>query len=265
MQQNQKTCVFKAEKSPFDSLTLERNSSDVLENSQDRILLISISSDAKWGQRNLLFRMGGQLNWDTIYENSLGRKVTSNWHAVSGNLPIFVSTLNSILALLPLIVIASPFSSRPFTVLILLKFSPRSHDKHHWCPLQARNLRLRGAREGWRSCSQFCLSREGVQSEWGRRRPSCKMGEEATSEALLPVFTPLQGQGISHQTRVTLKRSVLEMGQGALPDFWLVVWSRPASLSHTLESTLYCLLPTKCFMKAWKLPATHRTFFIVIL
>lgn len=62
MQQNQKTCVFKAEKSPFDSLTLERNSSDVLENSQDRILLISISSDAKWGQRNLLFRMDGQLN-----------------------------------------------------------------------------------------------------------------------------------------------------------------------------------------------------------
>ena len=106
--------------------------------------------------------------------------MTSNWHAVSGNLPIFVSTLNSILALLPLIVIASPFSSRPFTVLILLKFSPRSHDKHHWCPLQARNLRLRGAREGWRSCSQFCLSREGVQSEWGRRRPSCKTGEEAT-------------------------------------------------------------------------------------
>lgn len=50
MWQNQKTCVFKAEQSLFDSLTLERNSSDVLEISKDRMLLISVSSDAKWGQ-----------------------------------------------------------------------------------------------------------------------------------------------------------------------------------------------------------------------
>lgn len=50
--------------------------------------------------------------------------------------------------------------------------------------------------------------------------PAARRGGATLLPALLPVFTPLQGQGISHQTRVTLKRSVLEMGQGrALPDF----------------------------------------------
>lgn len=65
-----------------------------------------------------------------------------------------------------------------------------------------------GRGEGWGSCSQFCLSREGVRSDWGRRRPSCKTGE-ATSEVLLPVFTSLQGQGISHETRIAPRRSDL--------------------------------------------------------
>ena len=48
--------------------------------------------------------------------------------------------------------------------------------RHHWCPLQARHPRLRGVGEGWRSCSQFSLSREGMQSEWGGGGPAARQG-----------------------------------------------------------------------------------------
>lgn len=94
--------------------------------------------------------------------------MTSNWCSGSGNLPILVSTLNSILALLPLIVIASPFSSRPFAILILLKFSPRSHDKHHWCPLQVSTEAQRGV--GGLEVMQPVLSFKG--------RRAIRVGEE---------------------------------------------------------------------------------------
>lgn len=80
--------------------------------------------------------------------------------------------------LLPLTFVESPFSSRPFANRFYLNFLQNPVGRHYWRPLQARNLRLWGARgcPGLMQPVQFCKGRSTVRVKVTGKGPSCRIG-----------------------------------------------------------------------------------------